>query len=56
VRVFLTGFLVFFVSPKLAEGVMHFTEGWTLFVAAFAILGGAAWLLARLERPKGARA
>ena len=54
VRVFLTGFLVFFVSPSLAEGVMHYTEGWTLFVAAFAILGGAAWVVARLERPRHA--
>jgi len=50
VRVFLTGFLVFFVSPSLAEGVMHYTEGWTLFVAAFAILGAAAWLVSVLER------
>ena len=54
VRVFLTGFLVFFVSPSLAEGVMHYTEGWTLFVVAFAILGGAAWVLSRLERPRPA--
>jgi len=54
VRVFLTGFLVFFVSPALAEGVMHYTEGWALFVAAFAILGGAAWVLAGLERRRPA--
>jgi exosortase len=36
VRVFLTGFLVFFVDPKLGEGFMHMTEGWIIFVVAFA--------------------
>jgi len=54
IRVFLTGFLVYFVSPSLAEGTMHLTEGWALFVAAFAILGGAAWALAHLERSRPA--
>ncbi|MBI1722747.1 MAG: exosortase [Gemmatimonadetes bacterium] len=44
-RIFLTGFLVFFVSPELGDGVMHYTEGWALFVAAFTILGGVAWVL-----------
>ncbi len=54
VRVFLTGFLVFFVSPKLGEGFMHLTEGWVMFVGAFLILGAITWLLvqgeARLHR------
>jgi exosortase len=45
VRVFLTGFLVFFVSPELGEGFMHVTEGWLMFVVAFGILGGIAWAL-----------
>lgn len=58
VRVFLTGFLVFFIDPKLGEGFMHITEGWMIFVVAFMILGGVAWLLAaaerRLLRPKAA--
>ena len=49
VRVFLTGFLVYFVDPKLGEGFMHLTEGWLLFVVAFAILGLFAWLLALVE-------
>ncbi len=49
VRVFLTGFLVFFVDPKLGEGFMHLTEGWVMFVAAFAILGSFTWVLARGE-------
>lgn len=49
IRVFLTGFLVYFVDPKLGEGFMHMTEGWLLFVVAFAILGGIAWVLTHLE-------
>ena len=56
VRVFLTGFLVYFVSPKLGEGFMHLTEGWLLFLVSFAILGGVAWILSALEgrfRPVG---
>jgi exosortase len=37
VRIFLTGFLVFFVDPALGEGFMHYTEGWVLFLIG---LGG----------------
>lgn len=48
-RVFLTGFLVYFVDPALGEGFMHVTEGWVMFVVAFGILGGGAWLLLRAE-------
>lgn len=50
VRIFLTGFFVYFVDPALGEGVMHYTEGWALFVVAFLILGGVSWLLVTLER------
>ena len=49
VRVFLTGFLVFFVDPALGEGFMHLTEGWVMFVVAFAILGTITWVLSRGE-------
>lgn len=49
VRIFLTGFFVFFVDPKLAEGVMHLMEGWVMFVLAFMILAVMAWLLTRFE-------
>ena len=49
IRVFLTGFLVFYVDPKLGEGFMHVTEGWIIFVVAFAILGGIAALLNQTE-------
>lgn len=49
VRVFLTGFLVFFVDPALGEGFMHLTEGMLVFVVAFAILGGVAWAFGKVE-------
>jgi exosortase len=50
IRVFLTGFLVYYVSPELGAGFMHTTEGWIIFVVAFAILGGVAWCLLGIER------
>lgn len=50
VRVFLTGFLVHFVDPRLGDGFMHMTEGWVMFVIAFGILGGIAWLLIQAEQ------
>jgi exosortase len=50
VRVFLTGFLVYFVDPKLGEGFMHITEGWLLFVVSFAIVGGVAFLLTFVDK------
>jgi exosortase len=56
VRVFLTGFLVYYVDPALGEGFMHVTEGWLLFLVAFVILGGAAWLAAKAENRWRARA
>ncbi|HXE57974.1 MAG TPA: exosortase/archaeosortase family protein [Gemmatimonadales bacterium] len=39
VRVFLTGFLVYYISPEMGEGFMHMSEGWLLFVVAFVVLG-----------------
>lgn len=50
VRVFLTGFLVYFVSPAFGEGFMHITEGWLLFIISFASLGLFAWAFMLLER------
>jgi exosortase len=50
VRVFLTGFLVFFVDPKLGEGFMHVTEGWLLFIVSFTCIAALAWLAAMSER------
>ena len=49
VRVFLTGFLVFFVAPELGEGFMHYSEGWVLFLFSFGILGGVTWALTWAE-------
>ncbi len=49
VRVFLTGFLSYYVDPALGEGFMHYTEGWGLFIVAFALLGGMTWMVRRLE-------
>jgi exosortase len=49
VRVFLTGFLVYFVDPALGKGFMHLTEGWLLFIVSFACIGAIAWLGSRVE-------
>jgi exosortase len=49
-RVFLTGFLVYFVSPDLGEGFMHLSEGCLLFVIAFLLLGAFTWVVAGVER------
>jgi exosortase len=48
-RVFLTGFIVFFVNPALAEGFMHYSEGWALFMVAFLIMSATAFALSALE-------
>jgi exosortase len=50
VRVFLTGFLVYFVDPALGEGFMHVTEGWLLFVISFALVGAVAFLMTFMDR------
>ncbi|MEO7964389.1 MAG: exosortase/archaeosortase family protein [Gemmatimonadaceae bacterium] len=49
VRVFMTGFLVAFVDPSLGDGFSHTTEGWLLFIVAFAILGLITWIMMRIE-------
>ncbi len=50
IRVFLTGFLVYYVSPAYGEGFMHITEGWLLFLVSLSILAGMAWLGGLVER------
>ncbi|HSE50770.1 MAG TPA: exosortase/archaeosortase family protein [Gemmatimonadales bacterium] len=50
VRVFLTGFLVYFVDPKMGEGFMHMTEGWLLFLVSLVLIGVAAAVLALIEK------
>jgi len=49
-RVFLTGFLVHWVDPRMGEGFMHLSEGWLLFVTAFLILGAFTWGVAAVEQ------
>lgn len=50
VRVFLTGFLVYFVDPKMGEGFMHMTEGWLLFLVSLVLIGVAAAVLVFIEK------
>lgn len=45
VRVFMTGFLVLFVSPEAGQGFMHTSEGMVMFGAAFLITALVAWVL-----------
>jgi exosortase len=54
-RVFLTGFLVYFVGPSFGEGFMHLTEGWLLFLVSMGILAAVAWLGSIIERALTAR-
>jgi exosortase len=49
IRIFMTGFLVFFVDPKLGEGFMHITEGYLLFLVSLSILASLTWLFLRVE-------
>lgn len=50
IRIFLTGFLVYFVDPRLGDGLMHYTEGWAMFSVAFVILGMLAWVMTHAEQ------
>lgn len=50
IRVFLTGFLVFFVSPALGQGFMHITEGWLLFLVSLGSLAICAALARWIEK------
>jgi exosortase/archaeosortase family protein len=50
VRVFITGFLVFFASPALGRGFMHQTEGLLLFLVSMGSLALAAKLGLVVER------
>jgi exosortase len=53
IRIFMTGFLVFFVDPKLGEGFMHITEGYLLFLVSLTILALLTWFFLRVERRFG---
>lgn len=54
-RVFLTGFLIYYVDPGLGEGFMHWTEGLAPFMVAMVILGVIAWGLTNTEERLRAR-
>jgi exosortase len=49
-RVFLTGFLVLYVSPKMGEGFLHTSEGMLMFGGAFVLTALVTWLLSGVER------
>ena len=50
IRVFITGFLVYRVSPALGAGFMHDTEGWLLFIGSMSLLAAVAWIALQSER------
>jgi len=50
IRVFMTGFFVYFVSPEFGKGFMHLTEGWLLFLVSLGVLGAFAWIETLIER------
>ncbi|MBL0169339.1 MAG: exosortase/archaeosortase family protein [Gemmatimonadaceae bacterium] len=49
-RVFLTGFLVLYVSPDMGQGFMHTSEGMVMFGGAFLLTALLTWALGGLER------
>lgn len=49
-RIFITGFLVLFVSPEMGQGFMHTSEGMLMFGAAFLLIGLLTWMLGGVER------
>ncbi len=49
VRIFATGFLVYFVSPELGKGFMHESEGMVMFGGAFLITGLVTWIMSKGE-------
>lgn len=49
VRIFVTGFLVFFVSPEMGQGFMHTSEGMLMFGGAFLITGIITWFMSKGE-------
>lgn len=48
-RIFLTGFLVLYVSPEMGEGFMHTSEGMLMFGGAFVITALMSWVLGKIE-------
>jgi len=46
-RVVAAGLLAEYFGPQMLEGAMHDLTGWLVFMAAFGLLAGLAWLLGR---------
>jgi len=51
-RIGMVGLLVDRWGTQQAEGLLHFFEGWVIFIACAAILAGEIWLLARFGSGK----
>lgn len=51
IRITITGVLVRYVSPTLADGFFHDFQGWIIYLAAVALLGALSLLLRRWEGP-----
>ena len=49
VRIFLTGFLVLFISPEMGQGFMHTSEGMVMFGIAFLAIGAVTWIISKGE-------
>ena len=48
-RIFITGFLVFYVSPEMGQGFMHTSEGMLMFGISFLITGFITWIMLKGE-------
>jgi len=51
-RIGIIGILVEYWGQGMADGFLHYFEGWIIFVACLAILVGEMWLLNRLSNPR----
>jgi len=49
VRIFLTGYIAFWIDPTLVDGFLHYTEGWAVFLAALGFLAAFSLVLRQLE-------
>lgn len=49
VRIFATGFLVYYVSPEMGQGFMHTSEGMLMFGVSFLITGMITWAMSKGE-------
>lgn len=47
VRIFITGFLVYYVSPEMGQGFMHTSEGMIMFGGAFLITAMITWAMSK---------